>query len=127
MKKISILFITLLCVWAASAQIRGDEIRVVVSPNHADWVYRLNEKSTFNIQIWKAQNLLSNVTVDYELGPEMYPVETRKGVLLKDGTLKLGASMKTPGFLRCKVKAMWEDGRMKVWQRLLMLLNYYNR
>ncbi len=105
MKKISILFITLLCVWAASAQIRGDEIRVVVSPNHADWVYRLNEKSTFTIQIWKAQNLLSNVTVDYELGPEMYPVETRKGVLLKDGTLKLGASMKTPGFLRCKVKA----------------------
>ena len=41
------------------------------------------------VRVLKAQNLLQNVTVDYELGPEMYPTEVKKGVLLKNGELKL--------------------------------------
>ncbi|MDO4165214.1 MAG: acetylxylan esterase [Bacteroides sp.] len=94
----------------AMAQIRGSEIRVVVSPSHTDWVYSLNEKCTFVVQVMKAQNLLPGVTVDYELGPEMYPTETKQGVVLKDGTLKLQGTLKTAGFLRCKVKA-YVDGR----------------
>lgn len=105
MKKVFSLLLCLLCVLTATAQIRGNEIRVVVSPNHTDWQYRLNEKCTFTVQVMKAQNLLPDVTVDYELGPEMFPTETKSGVLLKDGTLKLQGTMKTPGFLRCKVKA----------------------
>lgn len=103
-KALSFLF-ALLCVWAATAQVRGNEIRVLVSPNHADWTYRLNEKCTFTVRVLKAQNVLSGVTVDYELGPEMYPTETKKGVVLKDGGLKLQGVMKTPGFFRCKVTA----------------------
>ena len=39
----------------------------------------------------------------------MYPTEIKKGVVLKDGKLTLRASMKTPGFLRCKVKAYVGD------------------
>ncbi|MDO4181432.1 MAG: acetylxylan esterase, partial [Bacteroidales bacterium] len=87
------------------AQIRGNEIRVVVSPNHADWTYRLKEKCTFTIQVYKAQNLLPDVKVDYELGPEWYPTEKKSEVLPKDGKLTVQGSMNTPGFLRCKVKA----------------------
>ena len=104
-KKISVLFVVCLWLCTAVAQIRGNEIRVVVSPDRTDWVYGLNEKCTFTVRVVKAQNLLPDVKVDYELGPEMYPTETKKDVLLKDGTLTLKASMKTPGFLRCKVKA----------------------
>lgn len=110
MKNVTLLFAVLLYVLTASAQVRGNEIRVVVSPDHADWVYGLNEKSTFTIQVWKAQNLLPGATIDYELGPEMYPTEIKKGVVLKDGSLKVQGAMKTPGFLRCKVKAQ-VDGR----------------
>ena len=111
MKKIgSFLLAMLCCVAWANAQIRGNEIRVVVSPDHADWGYDLNEKCTFTVRVVKAQNLLPDVKVDYELGPEMYPTEVKKGVVLKDGTLTLKASMKTPGFLRCKVKA-YVDGK----------------
>lgn len=97
----------LLCLCTASvfAQIRGNEIRVVVSPNHLDWVYQLKEKCTFTIQVYKAQNLLPDVKVDYELGPEWYPTEKKQGVLLKDGALTVSGTMATPGFLRCKVKA----------------------
>ena len=79
MKRVFSLFLCLLCVCAVTAQIRGNEIRVVVSPDHSDWVYRLNEKCTFTVRVLKAQNLLS----------EMYPTEVKKDVVLKDGTLKL--------------------------------------
>ena len=40
----------------------------------------------------------------------MYPTEVKKDMVLKDGTLKLQGTMKTAGFLRCKVKAH-VDGR----------------
>ena len=95
MKRVFSLFLCLLCVCAVTAQIRGNEIRVVVSPDHSDWVYRLNEKCTFTVRVLKAQNLLSDVKIDYELGPEMYPTEVKKDVVLKDGTLKLQGTMKT--------------------------------
>ena len=57
MKRVFSLFLCLLCVCAVTAQIRGNEIRVVVSPDHSDWVYRLNEKCTFTVRVLKAQNL----------------------------------------------------------------------
>ena len=105
MKKVTLLFMSLLCALAVAAQIRGNEIRVIVSPDHTDWNYRPNEKCTFTVRVMKAQNLLPDVTVDYELGPEMYPTETKKGLVLKDGVLKVQGTMKTSGFLRCKVTA----------------------
>lgn len=105
MKKITCLLLALCGCMLLQAQIRGNEIRVVVSPDRADWVYGLKEKCTFTIRVVKAQNVLPGAVIDYELGPEMYPTETKKGVVLKDGTLTLHASMKTPGFLRCKVTA----------------------
>ena len=81
MKRVFSLFLCLLCVCAVTAQIRGNEIRVVVSPDHSDWVYRLNEKCTFTVRVLKAQNLLSDVKIDYELGPEMYPTEVTRDLL----------------------------------------------
>ena len=104
MKILSVVFFCALAL-TAGAQIRGEEIRVVVSPSHSDWVYELNETCSFNVQVVKAQCTLPDVTIDYELGPDMYPTETKQGVTLKDGTIKLEGTMTTPGFLRCKVTA----------------------
>ena len=73
MRKISLLFGCLLCMLAATAQIRGNEIRVMVSPDHTDWNYRLNDKCTFTERVLKAQNLMQNETVEYELGQELNP------------------------------------------------------
>ena len=61
-------FFCLLCAWTSIAQVRGNEIRVLVSPDHTDWMYRLNEKCTFTVRVLKAQNLLSDVKIDYEEG-----------------------------------------------------------
>lgn len=94
-----------LCCLMLGAQIKGDEIDVVVSPDHSDWTYELGDKATFTIHVMKAQNVLENVLIDYEIGPEWYPVEKKDGVALKNGKLKVSGTMKKPGFLRCKVKA----------------------
>ena len=105
MKRIYLIYITLLSLLPIQAQIRGNEIRVIVSPNHTDWTYQLKEKCTFNIQVYKAQNLLPGAVIDYELGPEMYPTETQKGIVLKNGEITVKSSMDKPGIIRCKVKA----------------------
>jgi len=54
--------------------------------------------------------LATNVTVDYELGPLMYPETKKQQVNLKNGSCKLRGKMTTPGFYRCKVWAHI-DGR----------------
>lgn len=92
------------------AQIRGEEIRVVVSPDHESWQYKLKEKCTYTIGVYKAENLMKDVSIDYELGPEWYPTEKKENVRLDDGRLTLTGKLDTPGFLRCKVKAH-VDGR----------------
>lgn len=105
MKKVMFLFMCICCMLTLSAQIRGSEIRVHVSPDHPDWQYTLNEPCTFTIQVLQAQHPLDEVVVDYELGAEMYPDQIGKNVKLKQGKLVLTGTMKNPGFLRCKVRA----------------------
>lgn len=113
MKKNKCLWMTCLmlylCTVSMLAQIRGNEIRVVVSPDHSNWTYGLKEKCSFTVRVYKAQNMLPDVRVDYELGPEWYPTEKKNGILLKDGELIVTGSMNVPGFLRCKVKAYVGD------------------
>jgi cephalosporin-C deacetylase-like acetyl esterase len=90
------------------AQPAGVPVRIIVSPGHADWKYKVNEEVKFNIQVHKSNNLLPGVEVDYEIGPELFPTRKEAGVVLKDGTLSLKSSMSQPGFLRCKVYATVE-------------------
>ena len=106
MMKKTLLFLFLLCAFLpVSAQIRGNNITVTVTLDHKDWTYKTGEKATFVVNVLKSGTLLDQVSVDYEAGPEMYPEVTKKGVVLKDGTMKWTASMKTPGFYRLKVTA----------------------
>ncbi len=87
-----------------SAQIRGTNIVVSVTPDHQDWNYKVGEKASFVVNVRKSGTLLNQVKVDYEAGPVMYP-ETKKTLVLKDGTMKWSGEMKIPGFYRLKVVA----------------------
>ena len=87
------------------AQVHPNEIRVVVSPDHTDWTYELNELCRFTVQVYKAQNLLEGVVIDYAIGPEMYPTETKKQVTMKTSKMELSGKMNVPGFFQCKVTA----------------------
>lgn len=87
-----------------SAQIRGNNIVVMVTPDHQDWNYKVGEKVNFVVNVRKSGTLLNDVKVDYEAGPVMYP-QMKKTVTLKDGVMKWTGTMKQPGFYRLKVVA----------------------
>ena len=87
-----------------SAQIRGTNIVVSVTPDHQDWNYKVGEKASFVVNVRKSGTLQNQVKIDYEAGPVMYP-NTKKTLIFKDGTMKWSGEMKTPGFYRLKVVA----------------------
>ena len=111
MKKRSLLFVcSLFCflgiITSLSAQPGQRLVTIIVSPDRADWKYQTNENATFTVKVFKDNVLMKDVSVNYELGPEFFPTERKQGVILKDGELTLKSTMKTPGFLRCKVTAV---------------------
>ena len=108
--KHALLLVLLAMATGVRAQIRGNNIVVTVEPDHKDWNYRLGESARFAVEVRRSGTLVSDVTVSYEAGPEMYPEVKREGVVLKDGTMSWKGSMKKPGFYRLKVVAT-VDGR----------------
>jgi cephalosporin-C deacetylase-like acetyl esterase len=85
-------------------------IRVIVSPDHKDWTYKINETAKFSVQVLQNGNLVDNAVIDYEAGPEMIPDQKKEGVVLKTGKTELTGTMKSPGFYRVRVWAV-ADGR----------------
>jgi len=85
-------------------------IKVIIAPDHNDWTYKVNETVKFSVQILKYGNLLEDVTIDYEAGPEMLPDIKKEGIILKNGKTEFSGTMKVPGFYRVRVWAN-VDGR----------------
>lgn len=105
MRKVIVLLLFVVCNAAFSvAQTRGTQYTVNISPDHKDWNYKVGETVLFTVSVLDNGILLDNASIVYEMGPEMYPTE-KKELILKDGTLKLKGSMKTPGFYRLTVTA----------------------
>jgi hypothetical protein len=86
-------------------------IKVIISPDHNDWTYKVNEKAKFSVQVLKYGNLLENVTIDYETGPEKQADIIKKGVVLKNGKIEFSGTMKVPGFYRVSVWAIVDGKR----------------
>lgn len=105
MKRLSFVITLLLLTVHLSAQIRGYHVAVTVTPDHQDWNYRVGETATFTVNVRQSGTLLNNVTVDYEAGPDLYPDQIKKGVVLKDGTMTWKGKLSKPGFYRLKVVA----------------------
>lgn len=86
-------------------------IKVTISPDHKDWTYKVNETAKFSVQVSKYGNLMENVTIDYETGPEMLPDVKKEGVVLKNGRTEFSGTMKAPGFYRVRVWAVVDGKR----------------
>jgi len=106
---LQLLLLTAITINAAS-QAGTPLIKVIVSPDHKDWTYKVNETAKFSVQVLQYGNLLENVTIDYETGPEALPDVEKKGVVLKNGKTEFSGTMKVPGFYRVRVWAV-VDGR----------------
>jgi cephalosporin-C deacetylase len=105
----SILLITLSL--NALSQPATSLIKVLISPDHKDWTYKVNEVAKFTVQVFKYGNLMENVTIDYETGPEMLPDVKKEGVVLKNGKTEFSGTMKVPGFYRVRVWAVVDGKR----------------
>lgn len=104
MRKIFGLLMVLVSTLTLSAQIRGTNFTVTVTPDHKDWNYKVGEQAVFTVNVLKSGTLVDNAQISYEMGPEMYPTE-KKEMVLKDGTAKIKGEMKKPGFYRLSVTA----------------------
>lgn len=96
---------------ALSAQLQERMVKVNVVPDHVDWKYELGEKVKFNVVVTKNRVPQENVTVWYEVAQDMMHPLLKDTIVLENGVLTLDAgTMKTPGFLRCRVWTKY-DGR----------------
>ncbi|GAB3989049.1 acetylxylan esterase [Spirosoma daeguense] len=110
MKKLLVPFLLLLW-FNVLAQPSERVVKVLITPDHADWVYKVGEPVKFNISVYRNNVLMKGAKLRYEIGPEKMEPTKKETVTLKDGTLALdGGTMKTSGFLRCIATVEW-DGK----------------
>ena len=94
----------LLLIWATRVLAQPVErlVKVMVTPNHADWLYKPGEPVRLTISVYRNSVLLKEAKLRYEIGPEKMPPTKTETVTLKEGTLALDAgTLTTAGFLRC--------------------------
>ena len=104
MRRLVILLMALTILLPLSAQIKGNNIVVTITPDHKDWNYKAGETANFVVNVLKSGTLLDNAKVDIEAGPVMYP-DAKKSVTLKEGSIKWSGKMTTPGFYRITATA----------------------
>ncbi len=86
-------------------------VKIAIAPDHADWIYKTGENVRFKVTVTKNSELLQNVKIRYEVGPEMMTPVIRESAVLKEGTITItGETLREAGFLRCKVIAEY-DGK----------------
>ena len=85
-----------------NAQPLEKSIKIIVAPDHSDWTYQIGETVKFAISVYKNGNLLNNVMVRCEIGPEKQDPFIKEIFTLVSGTQIVNAgTLKNPGFLRC--------------------------
>ena len=93
----------------SAAQPRESLIKIIVAPDHEDWVYKVGENVRFNVSVLKYGNPVSDVEIRYEIKPEkMEAVKSETITLKRSETMIKGGTMEQPGFLRCWVYATVE-------------------
>ena len=107
MKRSLILTLLCFCVSVVIAQPQVSFIKVEVTPNHADWLYKCGEKPQFAVSVRTCSNApVENAEIYYEVSEDMLPPIAKGNMVLKDGTATIkGYTMTKPGFLRCQVWA----------------------
>lgn len=100
---ISFLGILLALTMGVHAQYRnvGDYVRILLTPDHADWTYTTGEQVSIRMSVLQHNVPVSNVMVTYKWGAEQRPAILTDSVKIgKDGTVTIrlnGADV--PGFM----------------------------
>lgn len=95
-----------------SAQPVEKLVKVVVAPDHANWLYKPGEAASFQVTVMKNSEAIPNVKIKYEVGLEQMVPTKRDSAVLKDGQFRIeGGTLKEAGFLRCKVSVVVDGVR----------------
>lgn len=80
-------------------------VDIILTANHPDWNYKLNEEASIKISVLKYGSPVENVEIEYQYGPEQLTPE-KKGVLkLQNGVGEINiGTMNIPGFRQLKVQ-----------------------
>lgn len=100
--RISFILLFIFSMLGVNAQIKGNDIVVQVSPNRADWNYKVGESASFSVSVMKSGVPMTGVAVEYEAGPVLY-TGGKKKTILKDGTMKWQGKLDAPGFYTLRV------------------------
>ncbi|KDN53780.1 acetylxylan esterase [Flavobacterium seoulense] len=80
-------------------------VQIILTANHADWNYKLNEEATITISVLKYGSPVENVTVEYQYGPEQLTPEKKGALQLQSGIGEINiGTAKVPGFRQLKVE-----------------------
>lgn len=100
-------------VFAQNDQYRNDVTWITV-PNNANWLYKTGEKASLEVQLFKYGIVQDEITIEYEIGGDMMPTDTKGSVVIKNGKAKIPlGTMKTPGFRDCRMTAVIEGKRYR--------------
>jgi len=84
-------------------------IKIIVSPDHDDWIYKTGETAKFEVTVFKNNVPLKNVKIYYETGLERMTPSKKDSLVLTNGrTVIDGGTLQQPGFLRCIVTTSFE-------------------
>jgi cephalosporin-C deacetylase len=81
-------------------------IKINVTPDQANWVYKPGERVAFAVSVTQSGLPVPSAKVRYAIMPEKMPPVQSGALNLKEGKAVInGGTMKTAGFLRCEVYA----------------------
>lgn len=77
----------------------------VTTPNHTNWIYKVNEEASVTIEVYEYGVLQNNIDIEYDYGLELMPSEKAGVIHISNGkaTLPVG-TLSSPGFKDCRLK-----------------------
>jgi len=106
LKSVVFFLLIIFSIGKSFAQPAGQIVKIVIAPDHQNWLYHPGEKVKFAVTILQYGHPLKNVKIYYEVGPEKMEPVKKDSLNLVDGKFIIeGGTMNVPGFLRCIVVA----------------------
>jgi len=104
MNKLLFIIAFLFAVNIAASQTNSD-VLWVTTPDHTNWIYKVNEEAKITIQLYR-YGILQDIEIKYSIGPELLKATKEGKVKLVKGRAELSlGTLDKPGFVDCRLTA----------------------
>lgn len=89
-----------------------DDMLWVTVPDHSDWLYSTGENAKIEIGLYRYGVPVDTLTVNYEIGDDEMPADTRGSVFIRDGKASIDmGTMTEPGFRDLRLTAVIDGAK----------------